>query len=528
MIQYLSNLDNKRILILCAILLIPAFFLNLDLRVFIEDESLRALVALEMMYSDNYIAPTLNGSYYYYKPPLYNWILTIFYRVFGPGELASRIPTVIFTLGLSWIIYSFNKKYLEKQIALFTALAFLTCGRILFWDSFLGLIDIFYSLVIYTMMMSIYHFGKKEKWTHLYLSIYLLTATGYMLKGFPSFLFLGFTLLAFCVVFKKWKHLIRPIHFISITLMFGLIGLYYWLYSFYHNPIENFEPLLDQSTRRTVVRYDWMAMFKHILTYPFENLYHFLPWSLFGILLIRKDILTVLKSNDFVWFSSLTFLSNILVYWISPEVYARYVLMLAPLVFSIQFFLYQRNDDSWRIKALSLLMKATVLCLPILCLYLLFNPGVEHVSYGLTLVVAVFIGLALLAITYFINPKQRVLILVAMCLLIRIAFNGVIHTDRHQRDFAQTAKLEAIRIGEKYKGKNIELYKSGKIDYTSSFYIARTRGEITYRKQKDFEKDNFYFLDTVRWSFPEWKHELVDSFQVRENKNMIYVIQKTE
>ncbi|MDA9333208.1 hypothetical protein N9Q80_03830, partial [Saprospiraceae bacterium] len=91
--------DDKRLYIYLSVIIalaIPALLINLGLQTFINDESIRALVALEMGFSDNFIVPTVNGSYYYSKPPMYNWIIYISFMLFGRfDELATRVPTVV-------------------------------------------------------------------------------------------------------------------------------------------------------------------------------------------------------------------------------------------------------------------------------------------------------------------------------------------------------------------------------------------------------------------------------------------------
>ena len=65
--------SNKWFYIAAIFLLLPALLINLGILTFIDDEGIRSLVALEMKLSGNYITPTLNGEFYYNKPPLYNW-----------------------------------------------------------------------------------------------------------------------------------------------------------------------------------------------------------------------------------------------------------------------------------------------------------------------------------------------------------------------------------------------------------------------------------------------------------------------
>ena len=141
-------------------LTILALFLNLGLMPFIGDEAIRCLVAMEMGYQNNYLVPTINGEFYFSKPPLYNWILILFFKIYGSiNEWIARVPTVLFCLIFSWVIYkSYKSKFNDKTLAVLLSLMFLTCGRILFWDSFLALIDIFFSLLMFVLFMIIYHY----------------------------------------------------------------------------------------------------------------------------------------------------------------------------------------------------------------------------------------------------------------------------------------------------------------------------------------------------------------------------------
>jgi len=65
------------------VLLLPALLLRLGYMPHIDDEAIRALVALEMRWSDNWVTPTLHGDYYYNKPPLWNWLLALLFGMTG-------------------------------------------------------------------------------------------------------------------------------------------------------------------------------------------------------------------------------------------------------------------------------------------------------------------------------------------------------------------------------------------------------------------------------------------------------------
>ena len=135
--------------------MLPALLINLGLMTNIDDESIRSLVAMEMLLSGNFVVPTLNGEVYLNKPPLFNWILLVWFKVFGNfEELTARFQTVLALLGYAaTVVWSF-KKPLGIHLALLSALCLITCGRVLFWDSLLSLIDITFSWVIFGLFMT--------------------------------------------------------------------------------------------------------------------------------------------------------------------------------------------------------------------------------------------------------------------------------------------------------------------------------------------------------------------------------------
>ena len=99
-----NQVQLPRWLLISILLLIPlAFLVNLGVQPFIDDEGNRTTVALEMLWSGNFITPTLHGEYYYNKPPLWNWILALSIWLHGQTtEWATRFPSVLALFGFSW------------------------------------------------------------------------------------------------------------------------------------------------------------------------------------------------------------------------------------------------------------------------------------------------------------------------------------------------------------------------------------------------------------------------------------------
>ena len=204
------------------VLLAPALLINLGLMTFIDDEGIRSLVALEMKFSGNYITPTIHGAYYYNKPPLYNWILLLFFELQGQvNEFTARIPTVLCTLGYAGTIFYFSRRHFDTKTAFLNAMFYITCGRVLFWDSMLALIDTCFSWVVFTSFMVIYHQFQKENWLKLFLFSYLLAAAGFLMKGLPAVVFQGTTLLVYFAYRRRfwklfsWQHVLGGLLFVA-------------------------------------------------------------------------------------------------------------------------------------------------------------------------------------------------------------------------------------------------------------------------------------------------------------------------
>lgn len=511
--------------ILAVILSIAAFFIHLGMNPYIEDEAIRATVALEMQYSGNFITPTINGEYYYSKPPLYNWILLIFATIIGGlSEWSTRVPTVFFLAVFCYLIYrSHIKGGFQKREAVLASLFYLTCGRIIFWDSFLGLIDICFSMVMYVMMVNMYFHIREKNFNKFYLSSYFLASIGFLLKGYPALVFLAITILLCIWLYGKWKDLIQLSHLGGILILVMIIGGYYFTYSQYHAIESTVSPLLDQATRRTFVRYGWWPVVLHIFTYPFENIYHFLPWTVLVILLFKKGFLTQLKGNDFVYFSALCFVANIIVYWISPEVFPRYILMLVPMAFTV-FIYFLKNEieiPTWRYKLVHILFKLLVVVLPVLLVIGLFNEDIRIIPYWTIKGVIILLMMSVTAIFYWKAPQHQMFIMVLMVLLLRIAFDLFVFPIRTDQNIATYTKAEAIRIAKTYGEQGISLYENTEIDYTSTFYMERKLGYILGRRSET----PYEIIDAEELEIPQG-YIPVDSFLIRRDENILTVLRK--
>jgi 4-amino-4-deoxy-L-arabinose transferase-like glycosyltransferase len=97
------------------LLVVPAFFFLWKLASFGligADEPRYAQVAREMLARHDWITPTLGGSPWLEKPPLYYWQAMIAFRFFGVSDWAARLPSVfdafLMVLGVYWFLRRFR------------------------------------------------------------------------------------------------------------------------------------------------------------------------------------------------------------------------------------------------------------------------------------------------------------------------------------------------------------------------------------------------------------------------------------
>ncbi len=509
-----------------VILLIPALLINLGVLAFIDDEGIRSLVAMEMKLSGDYITPTMHGDYYYNKPPLYNWLLLVFFTLFGRfDEFVARFPTVLCLLGYAATIFYFFRKHYSTKVAFLNAFFLITCGRMLFWDSMLGLIDTCFSWVIFTLFMWVYHHFKTEKWYTLFAGAYLLGAIGFLLKGLPAVVFLGFTLLAWFIYKRSFKRLFSIQHILGGLVFLTIVGGYYTAYYLKNPDLERvFATLFSESSRRTITNYGIGDTILHIFSFPFEMIYHFLPWTLLIIYFIRRDIRQLILRDEFITYNLLIFLVNIILYWTSPEVYPRYLLMMAPLVFSSYVYLHQlhKEENTWQYRFLSKLFLVVCVLITLGSLSTFFIDRPLDIPYRTIKGLALLLGLGSLAYLYYKQHDSRMVILVLFLVVFRIGFDWFVLPDRNQNDYGDECRISATEVGDSLKNESLFVYGITPYQAATSFYMTRAYGKIVRRKVGDFNTKDYYFIDP-RY-YPELPYQELGKVKMRHGDLKYYVI----
>lgn len=479
-----------------------------------SDEPRRALVALEMILSGDYLTPTLNGELYFNKPPLYNWLIVTSFRLFGDySSFALRFPMAVSLLLYGLTIYGLVKQQLGARIAFATALMLVTNTRILLYDSMLGLIDITFSWLTYSAFILVYYFDQKRNYWALFLTTYLLTALGFMMKGLPSLVFQGLTLLAYFLYTRQFRRLFSPAHFAGIGLFLLIIGSYYWAYFDRNNiaPEKIVSVLFDESAKRTVVQFGIWETILHMLTFPFEMLYHYAPWMFLVVLLFRKRVFawkkkpgdenrSLITGHPFVLFNAVIFAVNFVIYWSSPQVYARYLLMLLPLLFTIFAYVYYERTEptDWRRRSWETLLGLLLVIVSIGAWVPVFHPETQEIPGLWWKCSLLFVGLMFVTYNYIRQPQHRLIILIAFLAVFRNGFNWLVVPPRlaHRQEYKDSSEQIARQsLGKPLFGYKQTIGSDGQTD-VNSFHIEAVRGEILRKTDQKFP-NALYIADSA-------------------------------
>ena len=464
-----------------------------------EDECRRAIIPMEMCISGDFLRPSLNGELYLNKPPLYNWIVAASYKVFGSYDAFSlRFPVVFSILLHCMLILFIVRRYANDTVAGITALAFVTNWRTLTLDSMLGLLEHTLALVIYLAFMWIFIFGEKKKWLWLFLGSYFLTAIGFLIKGLPSIAHQGIALLVYFIYAKKFKLLFSWQHMAGVVLFVAICALFYVPFSI-HNHI-GFDAILDKLFTESSKRYGFSGVGQFIsvfFDFPLDFIKHFLPWTIFIVVLFRKGTINRLRENRFVAFNALLFVGNLPVYWMASLKNPHYLYFFLPLLFTVLFYLWDLLDvKDWRRMGIEILFGMVISVGLVAAVYAPFSDWITSIDGKWFKAVIIAAGLAFV-LFYFIRRREiRLYGIVGFLLMIRLAFNWFVIPQRVEE------QMKIPRLADQILEivKDQPLYIAG--SYPAGFYDPITyplevkRNEIL-RMADEQQPGNYYLMDEI-------------------------------
>ncbi len=150
-------------------------------------EAMYALIPKEMFESGQWLTPTLNGTRYLDKPPLFYWVNLLAYHLFGVSDRVARLPTLLIGLGEVWFTYLIGRRLLGTRPAwlggfvLLTSVGFFTLHLQLLTDHLV-------TLGLMAAMCVLVYAEDHPSWRWALL-FQVSLAVGFLSKGFIGLVF---------------------------------------------------------------------------------------------------------------------------------------------------------------------------------------------------------------------------------------------------------------------------------------------------------------------------------------------------
>ncbi len=505
---------EDRLFMGAAVLMLLSLFLNLGVQPVYLEEPRRALIAMEMEERGNYIVPRQLGAFYYKKPPVFNWLLIGSARLLGGyHRWALRLPTVLSLITTLLLLYAAGKRHMGLEFGRLWALSYVFCGAIYFYFSMLGEIDLFYSLVTLSSMLAFFHFQQAGKYAAMFGWSYALAAVGLLTKGLPSIPFLGLTVLPWLIHQRQWKLLFRWPHLVGIAAFAGIAGGYLAWYHQYNSLGNYLADLFSESVGRTAVQNGLGATLSHLLTFPLDTLQDTLPMSLLVVLFAtHRRIWKRAQGHPLLAFSAVVFLSNFLLYALSPGAKQRYIYMLYPFLLAYGLYAWQHRAalGAWRERIFRSLVGLLLVGLAAGSVALNFVPAFDFLPNRLLLTAlgaAVFLGIA---VAHFRWPSYSLYWLFAGLIAGRLLFAVTILPQRAYDSAGQFNTDLAHQIQEIVGEAPLHLYEGGRISYTVIYELNRLRGQTVHYSRRP---ESGHYLMVPEGAFPAYAPLLEIPFQ---------------
>jgi 4-amino-4-deoxy-L-arabinose transferase-like glycosyltransferase len=192
-----------------------------------KTEARYAEIARIMQETNNYITPQIDyGIPFWAKPPLSTWLSALSMEVFGVNEFAVRLPYLLATILLIYIVSKFVK---SKKAGLLCAFVLLTIPEFLLHAGVVST-DTILTLCVAMVFLSFWQTIHNKKVNHWHYLFYVFLGFGLLAKGPIVFILTIPPLFIFSVYFKQFRIFFKNTPLFSGFLLMSLIAVpWYYL-----------------------------------------------------------------------------------------------------------------------------------------------------------------------------------------------------------------------------------------------------------------------------------------------------------
>jgi 4-amino-4-deoxy-L-arabinose transferase-like glycosyltransferase len=266
-----------------------------------HEEPRRALPALHMLASGDWLVPRVGSEPYLRKPPLLNWAIALSCGIAGaPNEWAVRLPSVLSTLALALTIV-ISGSWLGTEGAFLAAVFFLVNFTMIETGRLAELEALYIALTGIGLLLWMAAWMRDANPWQLWLLPAPFLALGMLTKGPTHLIFYYGMTLSVLAFGKKLRLLLHPAHWLALALIVGLLGCWAVPCSLAvdrDNPMGVWHFWWGQlASRASTGSEEHFHLGIWLLNGP-QTLKNFLPWTLMLPLLWRKEVIAELQTGS--------------------------------------------------------------------------------------------------------------------------------------------------------------------------------------------------------------------------------------
>ena len=187
-----------------------------------HEEPRRALPAVHMLATGDWLVPWIGANPYLRKPPLLNWLIALSDRAAGGrSEFATRLPSVLATLALALTVVVTGRRWLGAAGAVLAALFFLTNFAVMESGRLAELEALYVSLTGVALMLWLTAWQRQAGGWRLWVAPAPFLALGMLTKGPAHLVFFYGVVVAVLLVGREWKTLLHPAHAVALLVTMG-------------------------------------------------------------------------------------------------------------------------------------------------------------------------------------------------------------------------------------------------------------------------------------------------------------------
>ncbi len=240
------------------------------------EEPRRALVAVEMKASGDWIVPRQQGQRYFSRPPLQNWLIGLAGWVRGDVDRgAIRLPSALAILLTALLVYGYGRTFLSRFGAMSAAVVFLTLGQVLQIGN-LGETEALFTLLVSGSLL-LWHWGYVAGWPRVctWIAGGTLAGAAALTKGLQGPLYFFAAVGVFLVLRRDWRAIFAWQPLVGAAAFAGVVTA--WQVPYYL--ATDLGSVRRIWTGLVAERLTLGGLLSHMITYPVETLACLLPWS---------------------------------------------------------------------------------------------------------------------------------------------------------------------------------------------------------------------------------------------------------